>query len=336
MIWFTLILCEKYHKGIHYILYIKEFLGMKLSKTITSISLVAMSALVLAACGNSSSSSKDSSSSKTSSSKVEKSSSSKAATTQKQVAGGALKDGTYKLAETGYDHGYKVEMSMTVKDGKISSTTYDYVDKNGKSKTKDADYEKNMKAKTGVGPAEYIPELNKSFQKNGANVAAIDVVSGATDSSAAFKNYAQQLVQAAQAGDTKTIDIKNTDKMKDGTYTLEEKNYSHGYRVVFTMTVKDGKISKSGYDYVDKNGKSKTKDANYEKSMKAKTGVGPAEYIPKLNDALVKKQNAAQVDVVSGATESSQTFVLYADQLINAAQAGNTNKIVVDNIVYGE
>lgn len=120
---------------------------MKLSKVVTGTAVVALSALVLSACGSSSSSSKNSTSSKASSSKVVKKSSS-----QKQVAGGALKDGTYKLDETGYDHGYKVQMAMTVKDGKITSTKYDYVDKDGKSKTKDAAYEKAMKAKVKVGP----------------------------------------------------------------------------------------------------------------------------------------------------------------------------------------
>jgi major membrane immunogen (membrane-anchored lipoprotein) len=31
--------------------------------------------------------------------------------------------------------------------------------------------------------------------------------------------------------------------MQDGTYSLAEKNYSHGYRVTFSITVKDGKIT---------------------------------------------------------------------------------------------
>ena len=281
---------------------------MKLSKVVTGTAVVALSTLVLSAC-SSSSSSKNSSSSKASSSKVVKKSS-----TQKQVAGGPLKDGTYKLNETGYDHGYKVEMAMTVKDGKITSTKYDYVDKNGKSKTKDASYEKAMKAKVKVGPKEYIPELNKSFKKNGTNVGAIDVISGATDSSMTFKNYAQQLVQAAQAGDTKPIEVNNTGKMKDGTYTLE--------------------ITESNYDNVNKDGKSKTQDTKYEANMKKVNKVGPKEYIPELNKSLVAKQSPAKVDVVSGATHSSDTFILYADQLVNAAQNGNTNKIEVDNIVY--
>ncbi|MFD1393486.1 extracellular electron transfer flavoprotein PplA [Lacticaseibacillus jixianensis] len=310
---------------------------MKLSKTLASISIIAVSALTLAACG-SNSSSKDSSSSKTASSKTtkttKKSSSSKAA--PKQTAGAALKDGTYSLAEAGYSHGYRVEMGMTVAGGKVTKTTYDYVDKNGKSKTKDTEYEKTMKAKSGTGPKEYIPELNKSFTKNGANVGAIDVVSGATDSSLTFRNYAQQLVQAAQAGNTKKIEVQNTAKLKDGTYTIEDENYSHGYRTVFSIVVAGGKITESKYDNIDKNGKSKTDDAEYEKSMKKVNGVGPKEYTTKLNEELVKSQNPAEVDAVSGATSSSDTFVLYAQQLINAAQAGTTTPIKVSNIVYAE
>ncbi|WP_390405137.1 extracellular electron transfer flavoprotein PplA [Lacticaseibacillus jixiensis] len=307
---------------------------MKLFKTLTGVSVIALSALTLAACGSSSSSSKDSSS-KTSSAKVEKKASSSSAAA-KQTAGGPLKDGTYNLEETGYNHGYRVQMSMTVAGGKVTKTTYDYVDKNGKSKTKDAEYEKNMKAQAKTGPKEYIPALNKSFTKNGSNTGAIEVVSGATESSLTFKNYAAQLVQAAQAGKTDTIKIDNTAKMKDGTYTLEEKNYSHGYRVVFSIDVKGGKIVASHYDNVDKNGKSKTKDTEYEKSMKKVNKVGPVEYTKALNDALVKKQNPSEVDVVSGATHSSEAFIGYAQQLINAAQAGNTSKIEVDNIVYAE
>jgi major membrane immunogen (membrane-anchored lipoprotein) len=93
---------------------------------------------------------------------------------------------------------------------------------------------------------------------------------------------------------------------------------------------------KSNYDNVDKNGKSKTQDKDYEKSMKKVNKVGPVEYTKELNEALVKKQTPAEVDVVSGATSSSTSFIQYAEQLINAAQAGNTDKITVDNIVYAE
>lgn len=301
---------------------------MKLNKFVTSLSVVAMSVLTLASAmpvqaADSSSSSAESSS----------------VTEKKVTAGKTMKAGTYKLEEKNFSHGYKVKMSMTVGNGgKITNTSYDYVDKDGNSKTKDADYEKSMKAKSGVGPAEYIPQLNDSFKKNGSDTGAIAVVSGATESSNDFKNYAQQLVQAAQAGDTKTIVVNNGKKMKNGTYKLAEQNYSHGYRMKMAITVKNGKITKSNMDYVNKNGKSKTKDAAYEKSMKSKVKVGPKEYIPDLNKALKGKTATTyqNVKVVSGATESSNTFKLYSAQLVNAAQNGDKGTIKVSNYVYAE
>ena len=39
------------------------------------------------------------------------------------------------------------------------------------------------------------------------------------------------------------------------------------------------------------------------------------------------------LDVVSGATHSFDAFVIYAQQLLNAAQNGNTETITIDNPV---
>lgn len=246
---------------------------------------------------------------------------------------GTMTDGTYKLEEQNYDDkGWKGFMSIKVKDGKITDANYDYKNKDGKLKSEDADYEKAMKAKAGTGPKEYLKELNDSLVKNQA-AGAVEVVSGATHSSDTFINYANQLIQAAQRGDTTTIKINNGEKMQDGTYKLEEQNYSNGYRTVFSMTVKDGKISESDYNYVNKDGQKKTDDADYEKTMKEKAGTGPKEYIPALNESLVDKQEAGEVDTVSGATHSSDQFKIYAAQLINAAQNGNTSTIKVYNKV---
>lgn len=316
------------------IIYEKGGKIMKLSKALASLSVVAMSAMVLAACGNSNNA-KDSSSKEAKSSSV-KESSSKKATAKKQVAGGELKDGTYNLEEKNYENNYRVKMSMTVAGGKVTKTTYDYVDKDGKSKQDDKTYNEKMKKVSKTNPKEYIPKLNKEFTDKGADVSSIEVVSGATHSSNSFKNYAQQLVQAAQAGNTETIEIDNGAKMQDGTYKLEEKNYSHDYRTVFTMVVKDGKITDSKFDNINKDGKSKADDAAYNKQMKKIAKTDPKEYIAKLNSEFVKAQEPGKVDVVSGATESSHSFVNYAEQLVNAAQKGNTATITVDNIVYGE
>ena len=92
-------------------------------------------------------------------------------------------------------------------------TCFSYVDKDGNSKQDDADYNKNMKAKSGTSPETYIPELNdelvKAMGEEDGSPADVEVVTGATHSSHSFVMYAQQLVNAAEKGDTQTIQVDN-------------------------------------------------------------------------------------------------------------------------------
>lgn len=305
-----------------------------MTKLVKGFTVVALATLVLAACGSDKKA--DDTKKSAESSAVEKSSDSSEAVAEKE-AGGDLKDGTYKLEEKNEANGYRAVFEMTVKDGKITESKYDNINADGKSKKDDADYEKSMKEKSGVGPAEYIKELNASLVK-AQSASGVEVVTGATNSSQSFQNYAQQLIQAAQAGDTKTIEIDNGADLKDGTYSLKEKNNSNGYHTQFSIVVKDGKITESKYDNVNDEGKSKADDADYNKNMKDKAGIGPKEYIATFNEEFVKAMNdekpgVGNMDVVTGATHSFHSFVIYAEQLINAAEKGDTNEIVVDNIV---
>lgn len=306
---------------------------MKMNKFVKGFTAITLSTLVLAACG--SDEKKDTANSSDSSTATSKTAES--STEAEKVAGGDLQDGTYKLEEKNESNGYRATFEMTVKDGKITESKYDNINADGKSKTEDKEYETNMKNKTGVGPAEFIPELNASFVK-AQSASGVEVVTGATHSTESFQNYAQQLIQAAQAGDTNTIEIDNGAELKDGTYTLTEKNNSNGYHTTFSIVVKDGKVAESNYDNVNDEGKSKTEDTDYNNSMKEKSGTSPETYIPTLNEEFVKAMNeedgsTADVEVVTGATHSSHSFVIYAEQLINAAEKGDTNEIIVDNIV---
>lgn len=311
---------------------------MKKNRFVTGFAVLAFSALVLGACGADNSGSSSSSTSE--SSAAQTSESSKAATESseaKVVAGAPLQDGTYKLEEKNYSNGYRAVFEITVKDGKIAESNYDNINEDGKSKVDDADYNKNMKDKAGTNPEEFIPALNKQLVET-QSAGDIEVVTGATHSTESFQNYAQQLIQAAQAGNTETIEIDNGADLKDGTYTLEEKNDSNGYHVKFEMTVADGKVSESNFDYLNADGKSKKDDADYNKNMKAKSGTSPETYIPELNSEFVKAMGEedgtpADVEVVTGATHSSHSFIIYAQQLVNAAEKGDTTPIEVDNIV---
>lgn len=253
----------------------------------------------------------------------------------KVIAGAAMQDGTYALEEKDLDdNGWKVSMEITVEDGKIVSSDYDYTNEEGQLKSEDEGYQEAMSDKVGVGPQEFIKQLNDGLVAT-QNAQEVDIVTGATSSSEAFINYAQQLIQAAQNGDTETIVIHNQSPLQDGEYSLEEKNIgSTGWKFVMNMTVADGKIVESDYNYLNADGEFKTDDEEYQKTMTEKAGIGPQDFIPQLNEALVETQDPAQIDVVSGATHSAEAFKIYAAQLVNAAQKGETGTIEVDNFVY--
>lgn len=315
---------------------------MKKNRFVTGFAVLAFSTLMLGACGsdNNDSSSSTSSSTSTAQSSTTETSTTETSTTESTkeiVAGGELQDGTYKLEEKNYSNGYRSVFEMVVKDGKITESNYDNVNEDGKSKMDDAEYNENMKAKAGTNPETFIPELNEQLL-SAQSASGVEVVTGATHSSESFQNYAQQLIQAAQAGNTETIEIDNGAELKDGTYKLEEKNYSNGYRVQFELTVADGKVTESNFDYIDADGKSKQDDTEYNEKMKEKSGTDPQTYIPELNDELVSAMgeedgSPADVEVVTGATHSAHSFIMYAQQLVNAAEKGDIQTIEVDNIV---
>lgn len=253
------------------------------------------------------------------------------------VAGAPLQDGTYSLYETEIgETGWKVVMEMTVEDGEITSSDFNYENEDGELKTEDEEYQETMSEESGTGPQNFIPELNDALVAN-QNASEVEVVTGATSSSHTFINYAQQLIQAAQSGDTTPIEIENTNELIDGEYSLSEKNIDQtGWKTELTITVEDGKITESDFVYLNEDGELKIDDDEYQEQMADISGTGPQDFIPELNEALVETQDANAVEVVSGATSSSKSFQMYAAQLINAAQKGDTTPIEIDNIVYAE
>lgn len=304
---------------------------MKAKKFLVGFAALTFTALVLGAC------SPDSKTEGSSSSAPAASSSEVVASSTEATPSVALQDGTYTLEETDYSNDYRVVFSIVVKDGKIAESKYDNLNEAGESKVENADYNKMMVEKAGIGPEEFIPAFNEALIA-AQNPVNIEVISGATHSFRAFQNYAQQLIQAAQAGNTETIVIKNGGELKDGTYTLEETNYKNDYRVVFSIVVKDGQVVESNYDNVNEAGESKVDNAEYNEMMKEKVGIAPETFIPEFNKIFVEEMKAedgapTNLDVVSGATHSFDAFVIYAQQLLNAAQNGNTETITIDNQV---
>ena len=116
---------------------------------------------------------------------------------------------------------------------------------------------------------------------------------------------------------------------KDGTYTAESGKDDYGYKIVHTITIKDGKITESNFDYEAEDGSLKSANEEYNTKMKEKAGISAAEALEQLNAELVETQSA-EVEVVSGATHTSEDFVKSTTALLAAAEEGNTETISLD------
>lgn len=119
-------------------------------------------------------------------------------------------------------------------------------------------------------------------------------------------------------------------KLVDGTYMAEGAEYDErGWKISHTIVVKDGMVVESKFDYVNAEGKLKGEDEAYNTSMKEKAGVSHAEAIEKLNAGVVAKPGFDNIEVVSGATNTTDAFKTSIAALIKAAKEGKTETIVL-------
>ena len=167
---------------------------MTFKKSLATAAVLLSSVVVLTACGGGSKSTTSSPSSE------------KTTQAAKSTASGELKDGTYKLVSEADKRGWHVEFTIVVEGGKIKSSDYDNLNKDGKRKSEDEAYEKQMKDKMGTGPAEYFKAYNVGLVEK-QKPSDVEVVSGATQAHTSFVEYANKLIEAAQKGDTKEIKV---------------------------------------------------------------------------------------------------------------------------------
>ena len=136
----------------------------------------------------------------------------------------------------------------------------------------------------------------------------------------------------AACGSDDAADTPAEGGLQDGTYSLEELNFGEtGWKESLEIIVADGEITDASFSSLDEMGNSKIDSDEYQEAMSNVVEVGPQEFIPTLEESLVDVQNPADVEVVTGATSTSEKFKDYADQLVAAAEEGNTDTIEVDN-----
>lgn len=234
-----------------------------------------------------------------------------------------LVDGEYTAVSNPDQYGWSLKHVIVVKDGKIAESKMDYVNDKGDMKSADDNYNTKMKEKSGISGKEAMEQLDKALVEKQSD--DIEVVTGATHTTETFIISTKALLEAAKEGKTEVINIDDM-ALQDGEYQLETPADERGWKHSFKLVVKDGKIAQADYDMLDAEGKKKSENDEYNKMMADKAGVSFADAVKQLNESLVKGQKA-EVEVVTGATNTTKAFTEYAKQLLQAAKEGKTEVI---------
>lgn len=118
-------------------------------------------------------------------------------------------------------------------------------------------------------------------------------------------------------------------RMKDGFYTAEMSDYSHGWKEYVCIMVKNNKIVASEFNAKNPSGFIKAWDNAYMYNMYSVSGTYPNEYTRYYSTQLMEKQNASEIDALTGATNSGNNFIKLSEAVINQAVHGDTNTVIV-------
>lgn len=126
-----------------------------------------------------------------------------------------------------------------------------------------------------------------------------------------------------------------SDEMQDGYYTAEMAEYDeHGWKELLVIYVKDNEIISVEYEAKNASGFIKSWDMDYMRTMNETDGTYPNEYVRTFSEALINRQNSSEVDAISGATHSYNTFKLLAEAAMEQARAGETSIAFVESPSY--
>ena len=245
------------------------------------------------------------------------------------LEGAKLQDGTYEAkADSADSSGFTDQMTMTVKDGKITELVWEAIAEDGKKKSvmsEEGEYVMTEDGPTWKEQAEalaaaVIENQNVSFL-NMDEQGKTDAVNGVSISVGGFVNLAEKCMKEA-AGLTETVELK------DGTYEAKtEEPDGSGFIDQVTITVKDKKITEVVWEAVGEDGKKKSVMSEEGEYVMTEDGPTWKEQAEALAAALVENQNLeflkmdeqGKTDAVSGVSISVGGFVKLAQQCLDEA-----------------
>lgn len=120
-------------------------------------------------------------------------------------------------------------------------------------------------------------------------------------------------------------------KMKDGYYTAEMSDFSHGWKEYVCILVKNDKIVSAEFNAKSESGFIKAWDNEYMRNMGTVSGTYPNKYTREYVQQLLEKQKDIQVDMVTGATSSGNNFEKLTAAVIEQAKKGDSTTIIVES-----
>lgn len=118
-------------------------------------------------------------------------------------------------------------------------------------------------------------------------------------------------------------------KLKDGFYTAEMSDYSHGWKEYLCIMVRNDNIVYAEFNAKDPSGFIKAWDNAYMEDMYSVTGTYPNEYTRKYVAQLIETQSPENIDIVSGASHSGGNFEKLSTAVIEQAKKGDSTTIKV-------
>lgn len=120
-------------------------------------------------------------------------------------------------------------------------------------------------------------------------------------------------------------------KMKDGYYTAEMSDFSHGWKEYVCILVKNDKVVSAEFNAKDESGFIKAWDNEYMRNMSTVNGTYPNKYTREYVQQLLTGQKETKVDMVTGATTSGNNFKKLIAAVIRQAKKGNSAIAIVES-----
>ncbi len=119
-------------------------------------------------------------------------------------------------------------------------------------------------------------------------------------------------------------------KLQDGYYTAQALEFSHGWKEYITIMVKGGKIVSVEYNAENPSGFIKSWDNAYMQNMLHSNGTYPNEYTRYYAGQFLEGQGKEEIDALTGATSSYNSFQKLMAAVLEQAQEGDSSIAVVD------